>query len=85
MVTKMSDKMGNLRLHSLCLTLQEFTFQVIHRKGALHLDVDAVSRLFRKDEVAYVFQEVDLRDDMDPLTDKEKAILTSKWGNKDSL
>ena len=85
MVTKMSDKMGNLRLHSLCLALQEFTFEVIHRKGALHLDADAVSRLFRRDEVAYVFQEEDLRDDMDPLTDKEKAMLTSKWGNKDSL
>ena len=85
MVTKMSDKMGNLRLHSLCLALQEFTFEVIHRKGALHLDADAVSRLFRKDEVAYVFQEEDLRDDMDPLIDKDKAMLTSKWGNKDSL
>jgi len=33
-------------------------------------------KLFHKDE--------DLRDDMAPLTEKEKQMLTSKWGNEDS-
>ena len=47
-------------------------------------DADAVSRLFHKDEVAYVYKEEDLRDDMAPLTEKEKQMLTSKWGNEDS-
>ena len=85
MVTKMSGSEGNLRLHNLCLGVQGFTFSVIHRKGALHLDADAVSRLFHKDEVAYVFTEEDLRDDMSPLTEQEKKMLTDKWGNQDSL
>ena len=41
MVTKMSDAIGNLRLNTLCLGLQEFTFSVIHRKGALHLGLSS--------------------------------------------
>jgi len=84
MVTKMSGSEGNLRLHNLCLGLQGYTFSVTHRKGDLHLDADAVSRLFHKDEVAYVHNEDDLRDDMAPLTEKEKLMLTMKWGDKDS-
>ena len=85
MVTKMSDAIGNLRLNTLCLGLQGFTFSVIHRKGALHLDADAVSRLFHKDEVAYINTEEDLRDDMNPLTEHEKKMLDTKWGTQDSL
>jgi len=85
MVTKMSDPIGKVRLNTLCLGLQGFTFSVIHRKGSLHLDADAVSRLFHKDEVAYVSTEDDLRDDMNPLTEEEKLMLDSKWGDKDSL
>ena len=83
MVTKMSGSEGNLRLHNLCLGLQGYTFSVIHRKGELHMDADAVSRLFHKDEVAYVYKEEDLRDDMAPLTEKDKQMLTSSWGNED--
>ena len=85
MVTKMSDIVGKVRLHSLCLGLQGFTFSVIHRKGSLHLDADAVSRLFHKDEQAYIHTEDDLRDDMNPLTEREKSMLDAKWGNQDSL
>ena len=84
MVTKMSGTEGNLRLHNLCLGLQGYTFSVTHRKGELHMDADAVSRLFHKDEVAYVHNEEDLRDDMHPLTDKEKLMLINKWGSEDS-
>ena len=84
MVTKMSGSEGNLRLHNLCLGLQGYTFSVTHRKGELHMDADAVSRLFHKDEVAYVYKEEDLRDDMAPLTEKEKQMLTTKWGDEDS-
>jgi hypothetical protein len=64
MVTKMSDSIGNLRLNTLCLGLQGFIFNVIHRKGALYLDADAVSRLNHIDEVAYINTKEDLRDDM---------------------
>ena len=84
MVTKMSGTEGNLRLHNLCLGLQGYTFSVIHRKGELHMDADAVSRLFHKDEVAYVHNEEDLRDDMNPLTNEEKLSLFNKWGAEDS-
>jgi hypothetical protein len=49
------------------------------------LDAGAVSRLLQKDEVAYILNEEDLRDDMNPLTDKEKAMLIAKWGDKQSL
>ena len=45
MVTKMSGSEGNLRLHNLCLGLQGYTFSVIHRKGELHMDADAVSKI----------------------------------------
>jgi hypothetical protein len=45
MVTKMKGDC-NGRLLRLCLDLQAFTFEVIHREGKLHLDADAVSRLF---------------------------------------
>jgi hypothetical protein len=82
MVTKMSDAIGNLRLNTLYLG---FTFSVIHRKGALHLDADEVSRLFHKDEVAYINTEEDLQDDMNPLTEHEKKMLDTKWGTQDSL
>ena len=72
-------------MHNLCLELQGFTFSVIHRKGALHLDADAVSRLLQKVEVAHILTEEDLRDDMNPLTEKEKTMLTAKWGDRQSL
>ena len=49
------------------------------------MDAGAVSRLLQKDEVAYILNEEDLRDDMNPLTDKEKAMLIAKWGDKQSL
>jgi len=48
------------------------------------MDADAISRLFHKEEMAYVHNEDDLRDDMALLTQKEKKMLTMKWGDKDS-
>ena len=78
MVTKPAgDTYG--RLARLCLDIQSYTFTIIHRSGALHLDADGVSRLLRKNEVAYVYTADDLRDDIGPLTPEERAYLRREY------
>jgi hypothetical protein len=78
MVTKIGGDVHH-RLARLCLDLQGYTFEVQHRAGKLHLDADAVSRLLRKGEVAYVNNADDLRDDIGPLTDLDKEILAREF------
>jgi hypothetical protein len=87
MVTKVGGDVHG-RLTRLCLDLQGFTFRVIHRSGALHLDADAVSRLLRKDEIAYVNTADDLRDDFGPLTADDRDIIQREYphsGDQDYL
>jgi hypothetical protein len=59
--------------------LQGFTFNVTHRSGKVHLDADAISRLLQIDEDPYINNADDLRDDLGPLTEKEKEGLLTKY------
>ena len=80
MVTKMGAAEANRRLTKLCIELQDYTFTVTHRSGTQHLDADAVSRLLRCDDPAMVYTEDELRNDIGPLTEEEKAMLEGKFG-----
>jgi hypothetical protein len=76
MVTRMGGTLQNERLSRMCLRLQNFSFNVTHRKGKDHWDADAISRLLRVGEVAWE-REPDLCTDTEPLTASERKTLRS--------
>ena len=78
MVTRVGGDVHH-RLTRLCLELQGYTFRVTHRAGKEHLDADAVSRLLRHGEVAYVHTADNLRDDIGPLTNEDNEILSREF------
>ena len=80
MVTKAGGAEAQQRLLRLCLDLQQFTFNVIHRSGKDHLDADAVSRLLGKDDQPYVRTANELRDDTQPLTMAELEYIAKTYG-----
>jgi len=80
MVTKAGGAEAQQRLLRLCLDLQQFTFNVIHRSGKDHLDADAVSRLLGKDDQPYVRTANELRDDTKPLTPTELEYIAKAYG-----
>jgi len=80
MVTKAGGAEAQQRLLRLCLDLQQFTFNVIHRSGKDHLDADAVSRLLGKDDQPYVRTANELRDDTQPLTETELEYIRKTYG-----
>ena len=68
------------------MDLQGYTFSVQHRSGKKNLLPDAVSRLLRNDDIAYVNTADDLRDDYGPLTEQEAAELHLKFkGDSDYI
>mmetsp|Transcript_16273 Transcript_16273/g.27305 ORF Transcript_16273/g.27305 Transcript_16273/m.27305 type:complete len:207 (-) Transcript_16273:112-732(-) len=81
MVTKLGTVQQNQRLDRLCLNLQDFSFNVIHRKGKEHWDTDALSRLLRINEAAYINTYDDLRTDNLPLDEAEKKILRDRMNH----
>jgi len=80
MVTKAGGAEAQQRLLRLCLDLQQFTFNVIHRSGKDHLDADAVSRLLGRDDQPYVRTANELRDDTQPLTETELEYIQETYG-----
>ncbi len=56
----------------LCIDLQGYTCNVKHRSGDKNLLADAVSRLFRVNDMPPVLTVDELRDDFGPLTEEEK-------------
>jgi hypothetical protein len=80
MVTKAGGAESQQRLLRLCLDLQQFTFNVIHRSGKDHLDADAVSRLLGRDDQPYVRTANELRDDTKPLTEEDLQYINRTYG-----
>ena len=72
MVTKTGGD-AHQRLARLCMDLQGYTCTVKHRSGEKNLLADAVSRLFRVNDIPPVLTIDELRDDFGPLTEEEKA------------
>jgi hypothetical protein len=71
MVTKTGGD-AHQRLARLCMDLQGYSFMVKHRSGEKNLLADAVSRLFRINDIPPVLTVDELRDDFGPLTEEEK-------------
>jgi hypothetical protein len=71
MVTKTGGD-AHQRLARLCMDLQGYTCKVKHRSGDKNLLADAVSRLFRVNDIPPVLTVDELRDDFGPLTEEEK-------------
>ena len=85
MVTKVgSTANGNIRLQKLCLELQAYRFNVIHRSGKDHADADAVSRLLTYTDKIWDNTVDDVRDDIGPLSPEEMSAYRSKFNEPDS-
>ena len=79
MVTKAGGAEQHQRLLRLCLDLQEYCFEVVHRQGKKHIMADAVSRLLQKDEQPYVRTADELRNDFEPLRESEINHLRERY------
>ena len=85
MVTKIGASANNhIRLQRFCLGIQSYTFSVIHRAGIIHIAADAISRLLQYEEEPHVNTVDDVRDDIGPLTESERAAYAMQFSLDDA-